>query len=294
LAIAQFEEPAPDAEAAREPSREALELAATALLMAGKHEDLERLAQKLGDQMTPSIRESVAWSRIGQGSGLADQAKSKAGEEADALFRAAGEKYAAALAIKPDKHEALYNWGTALSDQAESKAGEEADALFRAAGKKYAQALAIKPDKHEALNNWGSALSEQAKSKAGEEADALFRAAGEKYAQALAIKPDMHEALNNWATALADQARTKVGEEAGALFEQARAKLLQAEELKEGAGAYNLACVAALREQEDECREWLHVAKRCGTLPDREHLLGDADFVSMRDKPWFQEFLARS
>jgi hypothetical protein len=49
-AIAQFEEPASDVEAAPEPSREALELAATSLLMAGKHEDLECLAQKLGDR----------------------------------------------------------------------------------------------------------------------------------------------------------------------------------------------------------------------------------------------------
>jgi hypothetical protein len=120
-AIAQFEELASDVEAAREPSREALELAATSLLMAGKHEDLERLAQKLGDQMTPSVRDSVAWSRIGQGNALLEQAKTKAGEEADALFRAAGERYAQALAIKPDKHEALYNWGLALFEQAKPR-----------------------------------------------------------------------------------------------------------------------------------------------------------------------------
>jgi NAD-dependent SIR2 family protein deacetylase len=103
-AIAQFEEVASDAEAAREPSREALELAATALLMAGKHEDLERLARTLGDQMTPSVRDAVAWSYIVQGDALSEQAKSKAGEEAEALVREASEKYAAALAIKPDEH----------------------------------------------------------------------------------------------------------------------------------------------------------------------------------------------
>jgi hypothetical protein len=43
------------------------------------------------------------------GDRLADQAKQKTGAEADALFTAAGEKYQAALAIKPDDHEALYN-----------------------------------------------------------------------------------------------------------------------------------------------------------------------------------------
>ncbi len=57
------------------------------------------------------------------------------------------------MAIKPDMHEALYNWGTNLSDQAQTKSGAEADRLFTEAGEKYQQALAIKPDLHEALNN---------------------------------------------------------------------------------------------------------------------------------------------
>jgi hypothetical protein len=105
-------------------------LAATALLMAGKHEDLERMALTLGDQMTSPVRESVAWSHIEQGNALLAPAKTKAGEEADALFRQAYEKYAQALVIKAHMHEALYNWGTVLLDQAMSKAGEEADKLF--------------------------------------------------------------------------------------------------------------------------------------------------------------------
>ena len=44
-AIAQFEETVAGTEQEKAPSREAIELAATALLMAGKHEDLEQLAQ---------------------------------------------------------------------------------------------------------------------------------------------------------------------------------------------------------------------------------------------------------
>ncbi|MBI2470548.1 MAG: hypothetical protein HYV59_04820, partial [Planctomycetes bacterium] len=32
--------------------------------------------------------------------------------------------------IKPDKHEALNNWGTALYHQAKTKTGDEADRLF--------------------------------------------------------------------------------------------------------------------------------------------------------------------
>ena len=298
-AIRQYEISASEAEATLSPdavsssrSVEALDLAVTELLMAGKYEELERVARSLGDTMPPTVRDSLAWSHIVQGNVLFDQARKKAGEQADALFGEAYEKYAQALAIEADKHEALYNWGLALSVQARTKAGEQADALFGEAYEKYAQALAINPDLHQALYKWGLALSEQAKTKAGEQADALFGEAYEKYAQGLAIEPDDHEALYDWGTALLDEAKTKAGAEADALFERARTKLLQAELLKEGAGAYNLACVAALRAREEECREWLNVDKRCGTLPDRRHLESDTDLDGVRDEPWFREFLA--
>ncbi|MCB9740236.1 MAG: hypothetical protein H6747_13330, partial [Deltaproteobacteria bacterium] len=38
-----------------------------------------------------------------------DRARTRAGEQADALFAAAAEKFAAALAVKPDNHNALFN-----------------------------------------------------------------------------------------------------------------------------------------------------------------------------------------
>jgi len=62
------------------------------------------------------------------------------------------------VAIKPDKHEALYKCGNVLSEQAKTKAGAEADNLYEKAGEKYAAALAIKPDKHETLYTWGNVL----------------------------------------------------------------------------------------------------------------------------------------
>lgn len=133
------------------------------------------------------------------GDGLSERAKKGGGAEADALFTAAGEKYQAALVIKPDFHEALNNWGNSLAAQAQRKTGTEADSLFTAAEEKYQAALAIKPDFHEALYNWGNALLAQAKQKTGAEADSLFTAAGEKYQAALAIKPDKHEAFFNLA-----------------------------------------------------------------------------------------------
>jgi Tfp pilus assembly protein PilF len=194
------------------------------MLMARDYGGVVALRPQYEKHSSKRLGELISWAYVMQGNSLASQAETKTGEEADRLLAQAGEKFAAALEIKPDKHQALYNWGNALFAQAKTKSGEETDRLFAEAGERYAAALAIKPDMHEALNNWGNTLAAQAKTKGGEEADRLFAQAGEKYAAAVAIKPDKHEALNNWGNTLADQARTKTGGEAERLFAQAGEK----------------------------------------------------------------------
>jgi len=79
------------------------------------------------------------------GLALSDWALRKEGAEADRLFGEAGERYGAALAIKPDKHEALNNWGNALSDWALRKEGAEADRLSGRRGRKLLRAEEIGP-----------------------------------------------------------------------------------------------------------------------------------------------------
>ena len=99
------------------------------------------------------------------------------------------EKYQAALKIKPDCHEALYNWGLTLNRQAKTKTGEEAECLYAQAVEKYQAALKIKPDDHEALNKWGYALYRQAETKTGEEADRLFAQSKDLLLKAESISP---------------------------------------------------------------------------------------------------------
>lgn len=92
------------------------------------------------------------------------------------------------MKIKPDKYEALNNWGNALSGLAKIKEGEEAEALFKQSFEKFEQLLKIKPDYHTALNNWGAALSGLARTKGGEEAEALFEQSSENLMKAEKIK----------------------------------------------------------------------------------------------------------
>ena len=189
-------------------------------------------------------------------------------------------------------HEALNNWGSALSDLAKTKEGDDAEQLFSLAFEKYEAALKIKPDKHEALYNWGLALSDLAKTKEGDDAEQLFSLAFEKYEAALKIKPDMHEALNNWGSALSYLAKTKEGDDAVNLLFRAKEKMLQAEETKKGSGAYNIACISALLNDDVACRKWLKLAYEFKSLPKLEHLKGDFDLDSVRDTNWFKEIVA--
>ena len=212
----------------KEPS---LALQVQAAFMAQDYDKVIALLPQ-GKPVPEDLADNVAWSYVMQGNALADQAQTKTGAEADRLWTLAGEKYEAALKIKPDMHEALNNWGIALDDQARTKTGAEADRLWTLAGEKYEAALKIQPDHAEALHNWGSALDAQARTKTGAEADRLWTLAGEKYEAALKIQPDMHEALNNWGNALVAQARTKTGAEADRLWTLAGEKYEAALKIK--------------------------------------------------------------
>ena len=159
------------------------------LLVAGEYEKVLALQADQGEIGDPELVNLIAWAHVMQGNVLHEQAGTKTGTDADRLFSQAGEKYAAALAIEPDKHEALLNWGNALDTQARTKTGTDADRLFSQAGEKYAAALAIEPNKHEAYNSWAAALLTQAEGKSETEAKDLIRQAEENARKAESLVP---------------------------------------------------------------------------------------------------------
>ena len=225
------------------------------------------------------------------GNSLVEQAKRMQGARAEDLFRQAQEKYEAALKIKPDMQEALNNWGIALVEQAKRMQGARAEDLFRQAQEKYEAASKIKPDMQDALNNWGTALVEQAKRMQGARAEDLFRQAQEKYEAALKINPDASEVLDNMGGMFLFWAQTKDKTEREELYKQAKNFLVKADQITEGYASYNLACICAQQNLEDECREWLKKGKNFGSLPSRQHLEQDTDLDAVKSKKWFIEFL---
>ncbi|MFZ5887079.1 MAG: TPR end-of-group domain-containing protein [Chloroflexota bacterium] len=260
-------------------------------LMAGRHEEVIALRSKYAGAMHPEMIDVISWAYVDQGNQSYLNGLEKAGGEADGLYKEACEKYAEAVKIKPDMHEAFYNWGTALYSWAKGKAGGEADGLYKEACEKYAEAVKIKPEDHEAFNNWGNALYSWAQGRAGGEADGLYKEACEKYAEAVKIRPDMHEAFNNWGNALLWWYRIVSEERKAEILKQARDVLLETEKILEGRGSYGLACVYALSGNEEECRRWLIKSKDKGELPTLEHLQEDSDLDSVRETQWFKEFL---
>ncbi|MCH8622541.1 hypothetical protein [Undibacterium sp. TS12] len=184
------------------------------LLLAGKREEVLQLYQAIAEPDSKQ-KEAAAWALVEIGDTLLESLKDETGTstgEIAKLFLSISEKYSQALAIKPDMHEALNNWGTALHKEAtmlSSTDRAQASSKWQLAAEKYSQVLVIKPDEHDALFNWGLALSKEGmmlSSTDPDQASSKWQLAAEKYSQALAIKPDKHEALLNWGAALSDEA----------------------------------------------------------------------------------------
>jgi tetratricopeptide (TPR) repeat protein len=198
-----------------------------------------------------------------------------------ALFQASFAKFEVALKIKTDDLDVLYNWGNAISRLARLK---QEPALFEDSFTKFEAALDIKADDLETLVNWGNAISDLAQLK---QELALFEASFAKFEAALNIKHDFHDAFYNLGNALMHAWNLTKDTK---YLERATEALNNAEKINPDK-CYNCACLAAIKNDEEGCKERLFRAKAAKTLPTRDHLEKDPDLANMRDKAWFAELL---
>src|SRR5687768_3605592 len=157
-AIDQFETPAWELIIRQSGSHKEIEkspgllaVAARYLLMQGRYEQVLTFHKDYEELPSEELAEMLSMAYVMRGNQLLDHAKARLGKESDQLFIHARENYEAALILKPDRHEALHNWGNLLLDLAKIKAGEEADRLFAEAEDKYKAALDIKPSMPDVL-----------------------------------------------------------------------------------------------------------------------------------------------
>ncbi len=227
---------------------------------------------------------------------LADRAKQANGEEKLKLWNEAEDKYKKTTDISQDDFNTWNNWAVLLTEKAKQANEEDRLKLWDRAEDKFNKATDINPEDFKAWNNWALLLADRAKQANGEEKITLWNNAEDKYKKATDIKPELYGVWYNWAILLASKATVDPQNIDNNLLEQAKEKALRAEEILEGKGAYNLACIASLQSQFEDCKKWLLARKNSELgFPPCNHLRSDTDFDNIRNHPdykdWFNDFV---
>lgn len=154
------------------------------------------------------------------GNALLESARHRGGTEGDSFFAAACRKYEQALAVKPDMHDTLTNWGNALRDWGKAKASAHGNLTDGSSLplEQWAQERVVEPEKISAARSGENRFPNKDRLEARDQARSLFIEAYSKYEQAHLIRPDSDKALFGWGDTLATQAITLGGSEAEQLL----------------------------------------------------------------------------
>lgn len=217
------------------------------------------------------------------GIALADLAKLK---EDPTFFELSFIKYKKANKLNPEDAKIYTYWGNALANLAKLK---EDPALFELSFNKYKKAVKLKQDYYDAYNNWGIALAYLAKLKKD---PALFELCFNKYEKAIQLDSINTNTLNAYAVSLSYLAQLENDYEP--YKQKIEELLLKVENMKEGEGSYNLACLHSHVNEKDQAFEWLekdlkiNSSKRCRNVYEQ-----DPDFDNIKSDPRFIELLDR-
>jgi len=176
---------------------------------------------------------------------------------------------------------------------ARNSEGHTADGLFKAAYLGYADVLLDDPLRADTLYNWGFALLHQAKTKTEAEASSILLDAISKFSFCLLINPDYLGAAINGGVAYMDLARLTAVKADDSLYDMAKKYFENANRIQAGTASYNLACIFALRDDQNACQAALENARNFAVLPSIDEILNDPDLANMTEKAWFLSFLEK-
>jgi hypothetical protein len=137
----------------------------------------------------------------------------------------------------------------------------------------------------------GAALAFVARERKGEESDRLHEQVYDLFRQS-EESGDFAMLQDAWGAVLVRQASTKTGDLRSALLEQAHQHAVKANQMDPDRGTYNLACIAAEHRDWDQMSKLLRLAARGPKFPGPAHIDNDPNFASVRNEPWFQQFVA--
>lgn len=175
--------------------------------------------------------------------------------------------------------------------QARKSEAGRAEQLYKSAYQGFASVIADNLMFSEALYNWGFALLHEARSKQVAEAIEIYEDAISKFSFCLLTAPNYLGAAIDGGVAFMELARISPEDGKISLYGLAEDFFEKACRIQKGSAVYNLACISALRGDEQACQQFLQQAKDFGSLPDQANILQDEDMDNVKQAPWFIEFI---
>jgi len=187
------------------------------------------------------------------------------------------------------RDERLLCLAKALLRVANGQECEDRDHAFALARDNCRSALLLSPESLEVLNTWGRILQDWASKRPGYERVPMLRDSAAWFERMLRIDPKSAAGLGNLSTTHIQLAKLHGGHHVRGLFAAAAGFALELESVSPGLGAYNLACIAALRGDERGCREWLQADQRRHADSTRAWVDSDTDLDPVRSSEWFKK-----
>lgn len=175
--------------------------------------------------------------------------------------------------------------------QARKSDAGKAEQLYKSAYQGFASVIADNLMFSEALYNWGFALLHEARNKPKEEAIEIYEDAISKFSFCLLTSSNYLGAAIDGGVAFMELARISPNDGKASLYGLAEDFFEKAGRIQKGSAAYNLACINALRGDEEACLQCLRQAKEFGSLPDEANIMNDEDMNNVKQSPWFKEFI---
>ena len=204
------------------------------------------------------------------------------------------------IVMSSDDDEAIHylagsyvSWGSNILNLAIESSLSNSIQMLELSIEKFNKAVAIYPDLYPVYNNWGIALIELAKRKDGQEAKNLLIDAIEKLNKAKDLNPENDEIYVLWGSALLYLARFEKGNKKQKKYEESLDISLKAKKVKDGSGAYNIACAYSCLGNSKESFKWFEKALAIDKTLSRDHFINDSDFdiIKNSDKERFIQLL---
>lgn len=169
--------------------------------------------------------------------------------------------------------------------------GGKAEQLYKGAYQGFANVIADHLIVSEALYHWGFGLLHEARTQETKLAIEIYEDAISKFSFCLLTAPNYLGAAIDGGVAFMELARISPENAKPELYDLAEDFFEKACGIQKGSAAYNLACVYALRGDNDACLAALQTAREFGSLPDEQNVIQDEDMVSVINTQWFKDFI---